>query len=158
MKTVKEEIKKEIIDVHTFYEAIDGTLFKNQEECKKYEETAKCLIRSKVMPLIVSKGIDAWELMGGVDEHTVTAFKPVTSTDADNLKQFLLIECTWYASDERKSIREKIFSVIDEALKNKDVVLFGQNIDDDYYFIDSRHNIVNRLNNLDREELENAQM
>lgn len=46
MKTIREEVKR--VEVITKYEAVDGTVFTTEEECKKYEETAKCAINWKI--------------------------------------------------------------------------------------------------------------
>lgn len=43
MRTEKKEIQK--IEYVTTYIANDGTEFKSEEECRKYEETAECAIR-----------------------------------------------------------------------------------------------------------------
>jgi len=34
------------------YRAIDGTLFTDEDECEKYEESPYCKIKSKIMPEI----------------------------------------------------------------------------------------------------------
>lgn len=44
MKKIEKEITR--IERITEYEATDGTVFKNEEECKKYEASAKCAIES----------------------------------------------------------------------------------------------------------------
>lgn len=152
MKEIKEETKREVTDVHTYYEAVDGTRFTDIDECRKYEESVKCIVRAKVNKLIVSKDKDAWELMGGCDDHTVVAFKPSSQEDVDTLKQFLLTECPWYKNENHKELREKKFSIMEKAFSNDDILLFGLNCDDEYYFINSRLNIINNLNNLDKKE------
>lgn len=156
MKEIREEIKREVTDIHTYYEAADGTRFENQEECKKYEETAKCIIRSKAMKLVVAKNKNAWKLMGGSDDDTVTAFKMEKLEDLDTTKLFWLMECPWYNSEGRKELREQKLSIMDTAYQNGDILLFGQSCDDDYYFINSRQNIIDNLMNLDKEEKKDA--
>lgn len=156
MKQIKEEKTREIKETFTYYEALDGTRFTDSDECIKYEETARCVIKSKVMKLIVSKDNDAWELLGGVDDHLIVAFRMRDKEDVDNMKKFFLIEHPYYKDDERAELREKKFSIIDEAFKNKDLLLFGINCDDDYYFINSRLNIIHNLNDLDKPAFEDA--
>ena len=148
MKEVKEEIKREVVDIHTYYEAIDGSKFTNADACKEYEDTAKCVIKSKVNKLKVGEAADAWDLMGGMDEHEVVALKPTNQTELDNLKQFFLSECPWYISEERKEKREEVFRIMDAAFEAGDAILFGLNCNGEYYFINSRQNIIDNLNNL----------
>ena len=40
-------IKKERINVYEVYAAMDGTEFNTVEECRKYENSAKCVLLSK---------------------------------------------------------------------------------------------------------------
>ena len=47
-----KEIIKEVKNTYTVYQAIDGTEFDSKEECKKYEDTAKCLLLTKYRPLV----------------------------------------------------------------------------------------------------------
>ena len=56
MKEIKKERQK--IEIYTLYEAVDGTKFTDKEACEAYEKTISCIIRSKVMKLIVSEGVE----------------------------------------------------------------------------------------------------
>ena len=50
-KTVKETVvKNEIVR----YIALDGTAFESQDECLKYEKTAKCVIKARYKALVKS--------------------------------------------------------------------------------------------------------
>lgn len=49
------------------YKAIDGTIFINESECKKYETSALCVLRSRLK----IKTVDAWCFCYGYDEDTV---------------------------------------------------------------------------------------
>ena len=152
MKKVEKKI--EIIEYRTQWEAIDGEVFLNEIECAKYEDPLRCIARSKVQKLIVATAPDAWELMGGNDDTEVVAFKVASVKDVDTIKQFFLAECPWYKEDSRAEYREKKFAIMDEAQKNKDLLLFGKSEGGDYYFINSRQNIINNLMNLGVKEEE----
>ena len=39
------------------YEAVDGTLFDDKDECQRYENTARCVLLSKYNKLIIKKPI-----------------------------------------------------------------------------------------------------
>lgn len=53
MRTEKKEIQK--IEYVTTYIAKDGTEFKSEDECRKYEETAKCAIFGALQKLECQK-------------------------------------------------------------------------------------------------------
>lgn len=151
-----KEITKERthIEKYTVYEAVDGTEFTNQEECKKYEESALGVARGKVQPLFISTSNDAWTLMGGCDDHKVIAVKFKNTTDVDIFLQWLYIECPWYLNNHHKERKAVIESIVRTAYDRGDVILIGKNCDDDYYFINSRQNIIDNLMALDKKEEE----
>lgn len=147
MKEVKREVKREVVDTIIEYYAYDGTKFNSEKECKKYESTAAC------GQCKVSEDHSAWDLMGGYDDNTVTAFKPQCKSDVDALCQFLVFNSPWLNIEGREEMRDRYFKIIEDAYKNGDVVLFGVNCDGDYYFINSRQNIIDNLMKLDKEEV-----
>ena len=145
-----KEIVKERTNVEKYkvYQATDGTEFMNYEECRIYENSALGVVRGNVAKLIVGRTNDAWELMGGNDDNSVIAIKMNCAADVDLVKQLFLLEHPYYNETERKKLKQEKFDIIDNAYNNGDVVLFGINCDGDYYFINSRQNIINNLNNL----------
>ena len=150
---MKEVIKERTnVEKYKVYQASDGTEFMNYEECRKYEDSALGVVRGNVAKLIVGRSNDAWELMGGNDDNSVIAIKMNCAADVDLVKQLFLLEHPYYNSDERKEAKQKKFDIIEDAYNNNDVVLFGINCDGDYYFINSRLNIISNLNSLDKKE------
>ena len=146
---MKEVIKERTtVEKYKVYQASDGTEFINYGECRKYEDSALGVVRGNVAKLIVGRSSDAWELMGGNDDNSVIAIKMNCAADVDLVKQLFLLEHPYYNSDERKEAKQKKFDTIDNAYNNNDVVLFGINCEGDYYFINSRQNIIDNLNNL----------
>lgn len=155
MKEITEEIKREVVETHTMYEATDGTRFENQEECKKYEKSALGMLRVRVKPLM-STPKNAWATMGGYDDHQVVAVRVESKADEGLILQWLFAECPWYLNDIHKDKKQEIADIISTAYKEGDVLLFGRNCDDDYYFINLRQNIIDNLMNLDKEEKKDA--
>lgn len=147
-----EEVPR--VDKYTRYKAADGTVFTTAGECQKYEETAKCVIRGKLQKCITKKDIDAWDLMGGYEDNSVTSFKLSTKSDVDSFMQLLCLESPYYLRENGKERYEQIKEIVEDAFTNGDVLLVGQNCDGDYYFINSRQNIINNLKSLDKSEEE----
>jgi len=144
-KVIKERTNVEKYEV---YQASDGAEFINYEECRKYEDSALGVVRGNVAKLIVGRSNDAWELMGGNDDSSVITIKMNCAADVDLVKQLFLLEHPYYNEEERKELKQKKFDIIDNAYNNGDVVLFGISCEGDYYFINSRQNIIDNLNNL----------
>ena len=153
---MKEIIKdKTIVEHYTVYQATDGTEFNNPEECRKYEESALGVIRSKIAKLIIYdtrkiSGEDAWTIMGGCDDHDIVVVKMNTAADLDIVKQWLLLECPYYNSEGREELKAKRFEIFEDAYNNGDVLIFGMNCDGEGYFINSRQNIINKLSSFDK--------
>ena len=143
-----KKLEKDLITKYTVFQAVDGTEFSQKEECEKYEESALGVLRGKIKKLTVCEPQDAWTLMGGYDDHKVIAIKAHTEADIDTILQWYYLEHPYILEEHRKSERENFEEVIMEALKNDDVVLFGINYEKEYYFINSRQNIIKNLNSL----------
>lgn len=46
MRKIEKETRREIVEKTVIYEAVDGTTFSSEENCKKYEESYECSIRA----------------------------------------------------------------------------------------------------------------
>ena len=55
----------------THYEAIDGTTFTTEEECVKYEDTAKCVLLTKYKPLVKRTASECDIFNTGSDEYMI---------------------------------------------------------------------------------------
>ena len=73
MKEIKKVVTREVKETFTGWEAIDGTFFDDKAECKKYEESAKGVLRGKLAKLIVNKKYNGWELLGGYEDNQILA-------------------------------------------------------------------------------------
>ena len=153
-----KEITKErtVTEKYTLYKAFDGQEFTDKIECQKYEESALGVARGKVQPLFVSTGNDAWTLMGGCDDDEVIAVRFEDITEVDTFLQWLYLESPWYLMENQKERKDKVESIVSTAFIMKDVILLGRNCDGNYYFINSRQNIIDNLMALDKKEAENG--
>lgn len=153
-----KEITKErtITEKYTIYEAIDGTQFDFKEDCEKYDNSARGVLRGKLKKLIVNDRYDCWDLMGGNEDNVCIAVKVPTEIDIDIVLQNYYLDQPWVLDDSREEYRNKLILAVNRAYREQDVILFGLNCDDNLYFIDTRNNIIDRLNKLDKKEAENG--
>ena len=148
-----KEIKTERTVYDIMYEAVDGTTFRSQEECAKYEESALGVLRAKLKKLIVNDQYDGWELMGGNEDNKILAVKMETEEDKDTVLQNYYLDQPWILKDGNNNThKERLEKCVEQAYKEQDVILFGVNCDDCLYLIDTRYNIIDRLNKLDQKE------
>jgi hypothetical protein len=150
MKEITKERTK--VEKYTVYEAVDGTQFDFKEDCEKYDNSAKGVLRGKLKALIVNDEYNGWDLMGGNEGNTIIAVKVPTEADIDIVLQNYYLDQSWILRDGNQESKAKIILAVNQAYREQDVILFGFNCNDDLYFIDTRNNIINRLNSLDKKE------
>ena len=89
----RNEIKetREVV-VRTEYVAEDGQVFYNEEECKKYEESALFAVSKELKKLNVKKFNSVMDLIGeGNDDDEVEIFDIQTDRDLENLRRYLYL-------------------------------------------------------------------
>ena len=79
MKEIKKEVKKEIIETITIYQAADGSEFNNAEECKKYENSAAGMLMCKVSDFSLG------EISNTMDENDDNIYKLVIPTTQEQI-------------------------------------------------------------------------
>lgn len=88
----KNEIKRTIEEVvRVEYIAEDGTVFYNEEEAKKYEESALFVVSNKLKRL--SNNASIYDLLEeGCEEQDLEIFDVQTEEDLDNLRRYLYLK------------------------------------------------------------------
>ena len=88
----KHEIKRTIEEVvRVEYIAEDGTVFYNEEECKKYEESALFAV-SKKLKRLSGANVTPYDLLEeGSDESGLEIFDVQTEEDLENLRRYLYL-------------------------------------------------------------------
>ena len=150
MKEVTIETQR--VETHVLYEAVDGTRFCSKEECEKYENSAKGVLRGKLKALIVNEPVNAWDLMGGYDDYQVIGVRINTAADRDTVIQNFYLDNPWSLKDSNEERRKKFLELVDDALNNGDLLLLGLNTESELYIIDTRQHIIDRLNALDKRD------
>ena len=153
-----KEIKKQIQRTETIirYEAVDGTIFPNREECERYESTALGVLMGKLMKLVETK-TNEWDLLKGEEYTEVLAIRMPREQDKDTVLQTYYLRNPWvFIEDENaKKNKEGAEALVDQAYRDNDLLLIGMNTDNDSFFmLDTRMNIINRLNNLDKKDID----
>lgn len=140
-----KEIKKEKVEYYNIYEAVDGTIFDNREECVKYENSALGVLKGRFFSLIVGKE-NAWETIGGYDDNDVVAVKMSSDKDLETVLHFYYLQNSYYLRENK--YKEEFDSKVISAYQNGYTLLFGINTEGEYYFIDSIQSIINKLNKI----------
>lgn len=100
MKEVKKEIKREVIDTHVHYEAIDGTVFHDKEECEKYEKSAFGVLMARTMDFMVCEDKDSLSTINPLDESDENSYRmllPTCKEHIETLNMLYLLVRHWAA-------------------------------------------------------------
>ena len=106
MKEIKEETKREVVDVNTYYEAVDGTKFTNKEECVKYEDTVCCVLMARAKAFaIATEEEQSINPFNEGDDNNYIMLLPQKKEDIDTLNQLYVlprkgVSATPYFTDE----------------------------------------------------------
>ena len=116
----------------THYEAIDGTTFTTEEECVKYEDTAKCVLLTKYKPLVKRTASECDIFNTGSDEYMIDILQYLSSeSDIDILIQLHRLYCS--GRNLNDDFYDKMRSKLEKCLKNRDIVLIGRGTEYDGY-------------------------
>lgn len=124
-----KEIKRERIVVDVIgYEAVDGTVFKSREECKKYEDTATAVIKERFKKLVVKEmeGIEISNsgmafFMAAIDEDWYYALVDIkTESDLMTAQMYHKIEgCSALRGFDESMIGKRIIVGIGDGIYPK---------------------------------------
>lgn len=109
------EVKQEIIKVEyvTKYEAIDGTIFDNIEECKKYDSSAKAVLLARYKEIEI-KLISEYDLYGaGSEEYCVSIVKLTEPEHVDLITQLYALFRPYDPVERLEEIRKVCNEVLD---------------------------------------------
>ena len=122
----KNEIKRTIEEVvRVEYIAEDGEVFYNEEECRKYEESALFVVAKKLKKLN-TKFASIYDLIeNGCEEDELEIFDVQTKEDLDNLRRYLYLKAIKHGARE-KDVQECFTSV--DGVTRKDFVFDGVTI------------------------------
>lgn len=98
---VKEVTETREVVVRTEYVAEDGEVFRNEEECKKYEESALFAVSKKLKRLTKENAITHNDIDdNGCCDEDVEIFDIQTGEDLENLKRYLYLKLKKHGAGE----------------------------------------------------------
>ena len=132
----------------TRYEAIDGTTFTTEEECVKYEDTAKCVLLTKYKPLVKRSASECDIFNTGSDEYMIDILQYLSSeSDIDILIQLHRLYCS--DRNFNDDFYDKMRSKLEKCLKNRDIILIGRGTEydgyDNFYILTTLQDITDNI-------------
>lgn len=113
----KEIIKKEYINQ---YVANDGTVFSDEKECKKYEESAKAVLKVKYLPLVVKSTNEEELFKCGTDEYSIDIIKVSSDYDIEIVLKVAALQ------GYQQNILNNWEKVLKRGKEEKDYIFIGR--------------------------------
>lgn len=141
---VNEVRKTETIEklVRIEYIAEDGTVFRSEEECKKYEESALFAISKQLKRMTEKDCISQADINDDLSyDDTIEIFDVQTERDLENLRRYLYLKARKNGASEesvkecftsKDGIRDKY--VFDNVTTGHEVMIFW-NYDEDWFWV-----------------------
>ena len=130
-----KQIEVEKIIKESKYEAIDGTLFSNKDECVKYENSAKVVLLAKYNKLVVKSDTEYNIFHCGSDDCYVDLVKVNNTEDIKNIMQLFALYNPHTASTE-SNVSERM-TICEKALHTDDILFVHRGYEDDSFWIES---------------------
>lgn len=145
-----KEIQKETKQYITVYEALDGTEFTSKEECKKYEESARCVLMTKYNKLVI-KSCSEYDLLHiGSEEDTVNIVKLENESDINTILSLIALNYP-SASKNIEWLQERERRLVD-AYNSKSLVVIGRGYEGDCFYLSFTFNeIIKTLTEINNE-------
>ena len=117
----KREVKRTVEEVvRVEYVAEDGTVFRNEDECRKYEESALFVVRQRLKRLNKKYASQYSLFDSGYDDNEIEIFDIQTQEDLDNLKKYLHLTLSMHKSYHVKGCLE----YFDNVTTGHEVIVF----------------------------------
>ena len=132
---MKQVIKEKTVKEY-YWEACDGTLFRDKAECKKYDNSAKAVLLSQYNKLIVKEASE-YEIFGsGTEDNYVEVIKVNSEHDVDVVMKLLGVLSPCMLRDDFKDNYNQKRATLEEAVNTKDIVFIYRGYEKDCFCID----------------------
>lgn len=134
----------------TKYQAEDGTIFNTKEECKKYDESAKCVLLGKYNDLVIRQ-TNCYYLcdpLGGSEEYDVDVVKVSSKEDVDLILQLVYLYRPYLHEKDQYERETKIIKIVNSALTNDSHILFigrGYLDDEDFSALATKESLIDNI-------------
>lgn len=149
-ENIREIIKKEYT---TEYEAVDGIIFIDKEECLEYEKSARMVVYAKYVSLVLARKTEYEIYHAGSEEYEIDIVKLKTMEDVDIVLQLYCLYNHCTKEDDRiVTLANRLTSY----LQNDDIIFIGRgdyySRYDSFYIINSLQEVINHITESCNEE------
>lgn len=158
MKVISKE--RTHVEKYNVYVANDGTEFNNEDECRKYDDSAKGVLNAMLRKIMVKDCTEECLFGVGSCDNTMEIYRPTSDDDKKTIMQMYLLANSHVS--ERSELHhyiERAEGLIDRAIKESDYLFIGRGYDYDGFWIEGTlHSVQESIENFCKQadEKENA--
>ena len=147
------ELHKEKKINYTVYQAIDGTIFEDKEECKKYDNSAQAVLLAKYKSYVINTGTEE-EIFGhGSQDYYIDVVRVNDPIIIDTVCQLFVLINTYGSAEDRIKRLNKTRDRLQRALLDDDYIFIGRgcigndnDTYDDFYVYETRAELLDNIN------------
>ena len=143
-----KELIRETKSTYIIYQASDGTEFNSKEECKKYEDTAKCLLLTRYRPLVKKTVAEINIFNTGSDEYMVDILQCLR--DEADIDVLIQLHRLYNGSrNNNGDFYNNLRSKLEKCFEDKDIIIIGRGTEydgyDQFFILTTLQEISNKI-------------
>lgn len=148
--TLKKEVVNTIEEVK--YQANDGTMFNDEQECKIYEESYLGMLKAEYAKM---DKIELYESdflkFTGSEDYAIAIVKVNTDKDIDTLLKLNLYFCSWVRENEERINKNK--EILEKSKGGKVIIgrgfMYNEKFEDESFnILETFDGWIDRMNNI----------
>ena len=158
MKVISKE--RTHVEKYNVYVANDGTEFTNEDECRKYDDSAKGVLNAMLRKIMVRQTTEENLLDYGSSDCTVEIYRPTSEYDKKTIMQMYIIDHSLLDDDKKLAhYIDEAEELVDRAIKEEDFLFVDRGYEyDNFWLIGTVNSMREKLEKCCKkeEEKENA--
>ena len=132
---MKQVYVEEVIKI-PYWEACDGTRFKDKSECERYDNSAEAVLFSQYNKLVIKKASEFTIFECGSEDNIVELIKVPTEQSIDIVMKLYGVINPCMLRDEYKDRYNQKRDILEEAMRNNDIVFIYRGYEKECFCIE----------------------
>lgn len=133
MKIISKERTR--VEKYNVYVANDGTEFMNEDECRKYDESAKGALNARLRKIMVKETSEEELFEFGSCDKTIEIYRPTCAEDKNTIIQMCYLTNPHLERAEYRHHIERTEGFIDRAINESDYLLVDRGYEYDGFWV-----------------------
>ena len=147
-----KKIQKETKMYYDVFVANDGTEFRTEEDCKKYDESAYGVLNAKYKKLVINTDVEEGFFGFGGCDATIEIVRVKDEKDADTVMQMLFFINPHLKNEGMEHIVERDNALVERATKGELLVIDrGYDYEEGFWFVGTDQSMKDEIDRICKE-------